>query len=100
MQASAPHLIALKALVQTVSSSTTLKVNFAKSGVIPLNLDEDNALLLASTYGCSLISLPFTYLGIPLSASKPKVIDFSPLTDQIERRIWLPLSLHFPMGIN
>uniref|UniRef100_A0A0E0A9C6 Reverse transcriptase domain-containing protein n=1 Tax=Oryza glumipatula TaxID=40148 RepID=A0A0E0A9C6_9ORYZ len=83
MQASAPHLIALKALVQTVSSSTTLKVNFAKSGMIPLNLDEDNALLLASTYGCSLllastygcslISLPFTYLGIPLSASKPKI---------------------------
>ncbi len=43
--------------------------------------------MLASTFGCSIGTLPFTYLGLPLGTSRPKVVDFSPLTDRIERRL-------------
>lgn len=87
MQASGKQLLALKALLNTVALSTGLKVNFSKSCLIPLNLDEDKADFLAKTFGCALGTLPFTYLGLPLSCSKPKVVDFSPLTDRIERRL-------------
>ncbi len=31
--------------------------------------------------------MPFTYLGLPLGTTKPKVIDFAPLVDRIERRL-------------
>lgn len=87
MQASGKRLLALKALLNTVTLSTGLKVNYAKSCLIPLNLDEEKADCLAKTFGCVLGSLPFTYLGLPLSCSKHKVVDFSPLTDRIERRL-------------
>lgn len=87
MQASRTQLLALKALLNTVASSTRLKVNFLKSCLIPLNLDEEKANNPAQTFGCSFGTLPFTYLGLPLSCSKPKVIDFSPLTDWIERML-------------
>jgi hypothetical protein len=36
---------------------------------------------------CQVGSLPFTYLGLPLGSSKPKIDDFSPLMDRIERRL-------------
>lgn len=87
MQASAPQLLALKAILNTVAASTGLRVNYSKSCMIPLNLDGDKTQSLALTFGCSVGSLPFTYLGLPLSCHKPKVIDFSPLTDRIERRL-------------
>lgn len=32
-------------------------------------------------------SLPFTYLGLPLGTSKPKILDFFPLIQRVERRL-------------
>jgi hypothetical protein len=42
---------------------------------------------LAATFGCSTGSLPFTYLGLPLGLTKPKVEDFLPLVTRCERRL-------------
>lgn len=38
-------------------------------------------------FGCMVGDLPFTYLGIPMGISRPKVIDLSPLVDRVERRL-------------
>jgi hypothetical protein len=43
--------------------------------------------LLARTFGCSKGTLPFTYLGLPLGTTKPKIIDFLPLISKCERRL-------------
>jgi hypothetical protein len=32
-------------------------------------------------------SMPFTYLGLPLGSTKPKIIDFLPLVKKVERRL-------------
>lgn len=87
MEASATQLFVLKALLNSFALSSGLKVNFSKSCMIPLNLSDEKAQLLASTFGCSLGTLPFTYLGLPLGITRPKVVDFSPLTDRIKRRL-------------
>jgi len=42
---------------------------------------------LARTFNCDTGSLPFTYLGLPLGLTKPRVIDFSPLVNRCERRL-------------
>jgi hypothetical protein len=42
---------------------------------------------LARTFGCSKGSLPFTYLGLPLGITKPKIQDFLPLVNKCERRL-------------
>lgn len=42
---------------------------------------------LARTFNCETRSLPFTYLGLPLSLTKPRAIDFSPLVTRCERRL-------------
>ena len=67
--------------------SAGVKVNFAKSMLIPINIDEANTSVLAQTFGCTVGTLPFTYLGLPLGHTKPKVIDFLPLVNKCERRL-------------
>ncbi len=41
--------------------------------------------------------MPFTYLGLPMGTTRPKVIDFVPLVDRIERRL-TSSSMFLPYG--
>jgi hypothetical protein len=87
MQACPTQLLALKDLLQTFASATGLRVNYSKSCLLPINIDDQRLLLLANTFGCAVGTLPFTYLGLPLGTTKPSVQDMSPIVDQIERRL-------------
>lgn len=77
----------LKAILQSFTDSTGLKVNYSKSVMLPINLSEERFNHLANTFGCSKSSFPFTYLGLPLGLTKPKVDDFLPLVNKCERRL-------------
>lgn len=87
LKASQRELYCLKGLVQSFSDSTGLRVNYTKSQMVPLNLHQEQALNLANTFGCQLGSLPFTYLGLPLGTTKPRVEDYMPLMDKTEKRL-------------
>jgi hypothetical protein len=87
MKASQTKLHCLKGILEGFSQSTGLKVNHAKSCLVPLNLTPEKAVILAGVFGCHLGSLPFTYLGLPLGITKPKIEDMSPLVNKMERRI-------------
>lgn len=73
--------------MQTFSESTGLKVNYGKSCLVPINIDNDRASQLAGEFGCLVGSFPFTYLGLPLGITKPQVRDYAPLLCRIERRL-------------
>jgi hypothetical protein len=87
MEACSNQLMVLKALLQTFGDSTGLKVNYHKSVMVPINVQEDRLQHLARTFGRDRGTLPFTYLGLPIGLTKPKVIDFSPLVNRCERRL-------------
>jgi len=55
--------------------------------LVPINLFEDRANLVAQNIGCVLGKLPFTYLGLPLSITKLKVVEFLPLVSRCEKRL-------------
>ena len=55
--------------------------------MVPINIDANHLNILASTFGSTVGSLPFTYLGLPLSLTKPTVADFWPLVSKCERRL-------------
>src|SRR6185437_14339290 len=76
MEACTQQMAVLKAILQDFSNLTGLKVNFAKSLLVSINVDENRTNLLAQLFGCSVGTLPFTYLGLPLGITKPNVIDF------------------------
>jgi hypothetical protein len=77
----------LKDILSNFATSTSLRVNFDKSMMIPINVSEERLEVLASSFGCAKGSLPFTYLGLPLSVTKPSIADFWPLVSKCERRL-------------
>ena len=83
MPACETQLLALKVL-STFAESTGLHVNYSKSLLIPLNVTENTISRLAATLGCSVGSLPFTYLGLPMGTTRPSISDLSPLVHRIE----------------
>lgn len=67
--------------------STRLKVNYHKSNIYPINVPEAKMEILANTFQCKIRSYPFTYLGLPMGLTKPKLESFLPLVQKIERRL-------------
>jgi hypothetical protein len=65
--------------------------------MIPINLSAQRLEHLANTFGCQTGSLLFTYLGLPMGTTKPRIDDLSPIMDRVERRLsacstWLSYS--------
>jgi hypothetical protein len=87
MEASSQQLFALKALLNTFADFTGLKVNYAKSSIIPINVPPKKMQHLAATFHCKDGELPFTYLGLPLSHKNPSAQDCLPLVTRVERRL-------------
>lgn len=87
LEASAPQLFFLRGILQSFSDSTGLRVNYSKSMMVPINLNNERLVHLARTFGCQTGSFPFTYLGLPMGLTKPKVDDFLPLISKCEKRL-------------
>jgi hypothetical protein len=87
MQACSRQLLCLKALLEILTQSTGLRVNFAKSCLLPINLSNEKAALLAGLFGCKLGTFPFTYLGLPLGLCRPRIRDLGPLYSRINHRL-------------
>lgn len=95
LQADANQLVFLKALLHSFAESTGLRVNYRKSQMYSINVSEEK--MTAGTFGCDIGSMPFTYLGLPMGTSKPKMEDLTPIMDRVERRLsacstWLSYS--------
>jgi hypothetical protein len=64
-----------------------IKINFSKTEIIPPNLSQEEASMLASLIGCTLSKFLLKYLGVPLSDSKLKCRDQQPIIDKIKNKI-------------
>lgn len=87
LQADAWQLVFLKALLHSFAILTDLKVNYGKSQMISINVSNEKMVQLASTFGCQIGTMRFTYLGLPMGTTKPRVDDFVPMMNRVERRL-------------
>jgi hypothetical protein len=55
--------------------------------MVPINITPEKFDVLAQIFGCSKSSLLFTYLGLPLSMTRPTVADFWPIISRYEKRL-------------
>lgn len=69
------------------SQSTGLDINYLKSSMIPINVVTEEASTLANIFGCPFNKLPFTYLGLLVVTTRPRIVDLLPLADCIGRRL-------------
>ena len=77
----------MKEMLTDYASSIGLRINFHKSTLIPINLSAEAATTFASLFGCSVGTMPFTYLGLPLGTFKPTILDLMPLVCSVEGRL-------------
>jgi hypothetical protein len=87
LRADARQLVFLKALLHTFAELTGLCVNYRKSQMYSINVPHEKMVILASTFGCDIGSMPFTYLGLPMGTTKPKIDELVPLMDRVEHRL-------------
>jgi hypothetical protein len=71
MEANVTQLQHLTEVLRTFGATTGLRVNYAKSNLIPINIQESIVHVFTNAPQCQLGALPFTYLGLPLSTTKP-----------------------------
>ena len=87
LPADGDQLVAFRDMLHVFAASTGLRVNFAKSMMVPINVPEAEASRLSKVFQCVLGTLPFTYIGLPLGTTKPMIQDLMPLVDSVERRM-------------
>jgi hypothetical protein len=61
MEACPRQLFALKAILNTFTDSTGLKVNYSESCIYHINLAQERLVHLAATFNCQMRCMPFTY---------------------------------------
>jgi hypothetical protein len=76
---------------------SSLKINFGKSEIIMVSLDEQKTLLFSELINCASGSWPIKYLGVPVSGSRLHVKGWMSLNDKILKRLdgWQSTSLSY-----
>ena len=87
-EAKQDHLTSLSWILEWFEATSSLKINLAKSEVIPVGEVEDID-ELAVELGCRVGSLPIVYLGLPLGANHKA----SSAWDGVEKRMRRRLAL-------
>jgi hypothetical protein len=81
------QVIYLKELLKVYSQSTGLHINYHKSSMVSINVDDGLLNQLAYAFGCQIGTLPFTYLGLAVDTSRPSIQDLTPVVHILERRL-------------
>jgi hypothetical protein len=87
LQAELQQVTHLKHILDSFALSTGLKVNYHKSSMVSLNVPDPKMQSLAAAFGCQIATMPFTYLGLPMGTTKPRMEDLTPLMDRVERKL-------------
>ena len=67
--------------------SSGLHINFHKSSIIGINVDDHLCLRLATSIFCRSDSLPSKYLGMPLGANPSRISTWKPVIEKFRKRL-------------
>ncbi|KAE8731452.1 hypothetical protein F3Y22_tig00002840pilonHSYRG01365 [Hibiscus syriacus] len=80
-----------------VAGKQGLSINFRKSCLAGVKVEEDKLKQLARLGGCSVSALPFKYLGIPLGADPRRISTWEPVIEKFKAKLvgWKSRTLSF-----
>jgi hypothetical protein len=85
--ANVDQLLRLKEILETFSNSTGLRINYHKTSMVPINISSDRCRELADIFQCKAESSPFTYLGLPMGNTRPKIEDLIFIAHQVDKTL-------------
>jgi hypothetical protein len=77
----------LKWLLVYFEQLSGMKINYNKSDLLVVGVDEDRANEFARIFCCKRSEFPIKYLGVPLHFAKLRREDLQPVIDKIVKRI-------------
>ena len=86
-EASMQNVKAIKAVLRTFELVSSLKINFVKSSFGALGMSDQWKIEAANYLNCSLLSFPFTYLGVPIRANLRRCQTWDPIISKCERKL-------------
>ena len=88
------QVLYVRLLLLCFQAVTGLKVNVAKSEMVPI-VEINNVQALVEILGCRVGALPMTYLGMPLGAPYKSPSIWNPILEKFERKLagWKKLYL-------
>ncbi|KAE8696464.1 hypothetical protein F3Y22_tig00110670pilonHSYRG00065 [Hibiscus syriacus] len=72
----------VKRILRCFELGSGLTINFTKSCLVGVGMEEDSVRQLAAVCGCTASRLPFKYLGIPLGVDPRRVSVWDPVIDK------------------
>lgn len=86
-EAKMEEISAVKGLLQGFEVMSGLKINYHKSLVCGVGIDQTHLEMLANAFGCKYQSLPIKYLGMPLGASPKLKSTWKPVIEKFKQRL-------------
>jgi hypothetical protein len=86
-EASVENLWCVKAILRWFQLMSGLKVNFFKSRLLGVNVDEPFLRVASRFLNCKLGKFPFIYLGLPVGANPRKEATWNPVVEVIQKRL-------------
>ena len=77
----------IKRILQCFELISSLKVNFYKSSIIGIGIDDDVVSFIVNNFMCWKERLPFKYLGLPTRASSSYIMMWKPIITKISSRL-------------
>lgn len=87
LRADPQDVMQLKEILDMFSTATGLTINYSKSTLVPMHINEEDIPQYINTLGCNLEGFPQTYLGLPLSNEKLRLSAFSPLLSRSDKHL-------------
>ena len=87
VEASVENIKAIKAILRAFEMVSGLKINFAKSNFGAIGMPESWKQNATNFLNCSLLTIPFVYLGIPIGANPRKCQTWDLIIQKCERRL-------------
>lgn len=80
------HLVQVKRIPRWFALNSGLHINFHKSSIININVEDHLCLSLAKTIFYSFDSLPCNYHGVPIKANSSRISTWKPLIKKFHKR--------------
>ncbi|KAE8726444.1 hypothetical protein F3Y22_tig00006886pilonHSYRG00006 [Hibiscus syriacus] len=87
----------VKRILRCFELGSGLTINFTKSCLVGVGMEEDSVRQLAAVRGCTVSRLPFKYLGIPMGVDPRRVSVWDPVIDKCRTKLsrWKSIFLSF-----
>jgi len=81
------NIMSIKAMLTCFELSSSLRVNFHKSKQGAIGVDRFEVKMYYEIIHCSLMDLPFTYLGLPIGGNPSRCSFWEPVISKLRKKL-------------